>query len=238
LHRNSRPRHDSSVSSVSSGDSGHNTPKGPFSSRRGGSSPPGHASGWDDSVHLPDPGLQVHVNGMATPHSANIAKPLPSLPTLTLGGTSTEPPSAESRNDHFGPRRKRSFPTTLPLPPGLKVSLPEIPVITISPSASGSDTRFFSPISGPQSMMSPITPVSATRRSTPPRRWFLPRVIIPSSGGGLLSPEDRPSNSPPPRRKGEIRCLSYNTLDDQAMARLRGKSDHRPIIGTYSISLE
>lgn len=238
FYRSSRPRLDSSVSSISSGDSGHNIPKGSLS-RRGTSSPqsPGHASGWDDSVHPPDPGNHAHANGMLTPHTA---KPLPDIPSSTLVRIPTNPPPTEPKNDQPIRRRKRSFSvTTLPLSPfGLKVSPPEPPVITLSPSGLDSDSRVLSPTSAPQPMMSPITP-SSPRRSTPPRRWFLPRVIIPS-GVGLLSPEDRPANSssPLPRRKGEIRCLSYNTLDDQAMARLRGKSDHRPIIGTYSICLE
>ena len=37
--------------------------------------------------------------------------------------------------------------------------------------------------------------------------------------------------------KGDIVCLDYNTLDDREMRRLEGRSDHRPVIGTYVISL-
>lgn len=42
---------------------------------------------------------------------------------------------------------------------------------------------------------------------------------------------------PPPvvHRKGEVICLHYGTLDDAAMRRLEGRSDHRPILGTFSV---
>ncbi|KAI5115634.1 hypothetical protein M0805_008636 [Coniferiporia weirii] len=36
-------------------------------------------------------------------------------------------------------------------------------------------------------------------------------------------------------RKGEIIHLGYKSLDDQEMRRLEGRSDHRPVIGSYAI---
>ncbi|KAG6856305.1 hypothetical protein H0H87_005720 [Tephrocybe sp. NHM501043] len=53
-----------------------------------------------------------------------------------------------------------------------------------------------------------------------------------SSGvdGGALAPP-----VPPPPRKGDVVCLSYETLDDRGMRRLEGRSDHRPVIGTYAV---
>lgn len=39
----------------------------------------------------------------------------------------------------------------------------------------------------------------------------------------------------PQRRRGDVVCLSYNTLDDRQMHRLEGKSDHRPVIGAYAL---
>ena len=35
------------------------------------------------------------------------------------------------------------------------------------------------------------------------------------------------------QRKGEVVCLDYNALDDRGMRRLEGRSDHRPVTGTY-----
>jgi hypothetical protein len=39
----------------------------------------------------------------------------------------------------------------------------------------------------------------------------------------------------PPPRKGDVICLGYDTLDDKQMRRLEGRSDHRPVIGSYAL---
>jgi len=36
-------------------------------------------------------------------------------------------------------------------------------------------------------------------------------------------------------RKGEMVCLSYKTLDDRGMHRLEGRSDHRPVMGSFAV---
>ncbi|EMD33400.1 hypothetical protein CERSUDRAFT_118002, partial [Gelatoporia subvermispora B] len=38
-------------------------------------------------------------------------------------------------------------------------------------------------------------------------------------------------------RRGDVLCLGYNTLDDRSMVRLEGRSDHRPVIGSYALFL-
>ncbi|QRW17848.1 phosphoglycerate mutase family protein [Rhizoctonia solani] len=48
-------------------------------------------------------------------------------------------------------------------------------------------------------------------------------------------PEPEPVEKPETRRRGDIVCLSYGTLDDREMQRLGGRSDHRPVIGTYAV---
>ncbi|KAH8094443.1 DNase I-like protein [Cristinia sonorae] len=40
---------------------------------------------------------------------------------------------------------------------------------------------------------------------------------------------------PPVPQKGEVVCLEYRTLDDKGMRRLEGRSDHRPVIGSYAV---
>jgi hypothetical protein len=40
---------------------------------------------------------------------------------------------------------------------------------------------------------------------------------------------------PPIHRKGDVLCLKYDTLDDRGMRRLEGRSDHRPVIGSYAM---
>lgn len=44
-----------------------------------------------------------------------------------------------------------------------------------------------------------------------------------------------PTTSKP--RKGDVICLGYDSLDDKAMRRLEGRSDHRPVIGSFAIYL-
>lgn len=39
-------------------------------------------------------------------------------------------------------------------------------------------------------------------------------------------------------RKGDVVCLGYDSLDDKAMRRLEGRSDHRPVIGSFAIYLK
>lgn len=40
---------------------------------------------------------------------------------------------------------------------------------------------------------------------------------------------------PPSPQKGDVICLEYNTLDDRKMGRLEGKSDHRPVKGSFAL---
>lgn len=75
------------------------------------------------------------------------------------------------------------------------------------------------------------------------------RIVSTSFVWGLLpsflSPHHSPANSfvdliPAELRqprKGDVVCLSYGTLDDQGMGKLGGRSDHRPVIGSYAVYL-
>lgn len=71
-----------------------------------------------------------------------------------------------------------------------------------------------------------------------PSRW---RFFNPFHNSGTASstniPQELPPVTPNPevRRKGDIVCTSYDTLDDGGMRRLEGRSDHRPVIGTYAV---
>jgi hypothetical protein len=68
-------------------------------------------------------------------------------------------------------------------------------------------------------------------------RWLL--GLLPSR-----DPAPAPVSNPPEKKdaslpvihyKGEVICCHYGTLDDSAMRRLEGRSDHRPILGTFSV---
>ena len=64
-----------------------------------------------------------------------------------------------------------------------------------------------------------------------PSRWrFLPFL----NRDAPETPVEHVAFSP---KTGDVVCLSYNTLDDRQMRRLEGRSDHRPVIGSYAVYL-
>jgi hypothetical protein len=80
----------------------------------------------------------------------------------------------------------------------------------------------------------PTTASTTTPNTTIPlsSRWrFLPTLFSLT-----------PAHAEPPAeellaapRKGDVVCLRYHTLDDRGMRRLEGRSDHRPVIGSYAV---
>ncbi|KDR76398.1 hypothetical protein GALMADRAFT_247864 [Galerina marginata CBS 339.88] len=80
------------------------------------------------------------------------------------------------------------------------------------------------------------SPLFAERpQSATPSIWrFLPAFLSPTHNQGPVA-VDAPQSLPPLPLKGDVICLNYSTLDDRGMRRLEGRSDHRPVIGTYAI---
>lgn len=74
-------------------------------------------------------------------------------------------------------------------------------------------------------------------KSTPPVRWRLfPFLTRDNDNSAPPTPTSLASETfLPGPRKGDVVPLSYNALDNQAMRRLEGRSDHRPVIGSYAI---
>ncbi|KAL0573409.1 hypothetical protein V5O48_008557 [Marasmius crinis-equi] len=68
-------------------------------------------------------------------------------------------------------------------------------------------------------------------------RWrFLQSFLTHNPSGSISS--DNSTNAPSSiriPRKGDVVCLSYDTLDDRSMRRLEGRSDHRPVVGSYAV---
>lgn len=94
-------------------------------------------------------------------------------------------------------------------------------------------------VSSPITKESPTSnnPASNTRR-LPGRRWYqFPSVLLMPNANANSAPTAVAPPSPQQKRRkiGDVECLHYGTLDDQGMAKLRGRSDHRPVIGVYSI---
>ena len=93
----------------------------------------------------------------------------------------------------------------------------------------------------PQSQSETVAPVVSPNLNSSlgmerTMRWIL--GFFPGREPTLApSPPEEKEPSPPPvvHLKGEVNCSHYGTLDDSAMRRLEGRSDHRPILGTFSI---
>ncbi|KAJ3813593.1 inositol polyphosphate phosphatase, partial [Lentinula aff. lateritia] len=85
------------------------------------------------------------------------------------------------------------------------------------------------------------SPYNASREpgSTPSKWRFFPFLYhnsTSSTSTDIIStpPTDLSINVP---RRGDLICLSYDTLNDRSMRRLEGRSDHRPVIGSYAVYL-
>ncbi len=74
-------------------------------------------------------------------------------------------------------------------------------------------------------------PHTATHQFT--WRGLIPSFLSPTYTQG--PPQDTVLTAPVMPVKGEVKCLTYNTLDDRGMRRLEGRSDHRPVIGAYIV---
>ena len=115
------------------------------------------------------------------------------------------------------------------------------------PSRAGTTPAKLGP---PSAKTLPTEPVPATTIETfrnNPHRWrFLP--FFRGDSSQTTAPAD-PSLNPGDStemtassiidrpRKGDVVCLGYDSLDDMAMRRLEGRSDHRPVIGSFAIYL-
>lgn len=138
-------------------------------------------------------------------------------------------------------------PTTTDTPLMEVSSLPQPPVSASAvhrkraisathPSPSGA-----APLSGPRRSTFGvlISPLSGSESAAPSRWRFLPNFFSPNSAQPPtveieepVTPVETPAIV---RRKGDVVCLDYNTLDDRRMRRLEGRSDHRPVLGTFMV---
>lgn len=75
------------------------------------------------------------------------------------------------------------------------------------------------------------TPPNSTRwRFFPFRRDTSQSIATQESAVSTLNLVPRPA-------KGDVICLKYSSLDDRGMRHLEGRSDHRPVIGSYAVYL-
>ena len=91
-------------------------------------------------------------------------------------------------------------------------------------------------------LMSPLSGGSNANGENPgtSSRWrFLPNFLSPHSHSDMAVEEQVTPVVTPAivHRRGDVVCLDYNTLDDRQMRRLEGRSDHRPVLGTFVVYL-
>lgn len=65
-------------------------------------------------------------------------------------------------------------------------------------------------------------------------RWLFPRALPTPPD---ISQQGPTLELPPLHQKGEIVCNRYDTLSDRQMRQLEARSDHRPVMGHFSIYL-
>ena len=148
-----------------------------------------------------------------------------------------------SSSDERSLARVHSLETSAP-PAGRGVPLRHANTIsTVVPTGDGSSastTLVSSPLQSPSSpdIISPAT--TSPSPSVPKFRWLLPFFYRDGSNQQSTQQPDpvataTPQPEPPPPRRGDVVCLKYDTLDDRGMRRLEGRSDHRPVIGSYAV---
>ncbi|EJD49680.1 DNase I-like protein [Auricularia subglabra TFB-10046 SS5] len=139
---------------------------------------------------------------------------------------------------HERKHRQMSLPVpltlTAPLPSTTAISPDIVPATRSESDPQSKRTR---------STTAPVLPltVPAPLESPPaqPRRaanWLFARFAKETPA----SPQPMALDAPPPApvyRKGDVLCLEYASLDDRQMRRLEGRSDHRPVIGSYAVIL-
>jgi len=102
-------------------------------------------------------------------------------------------------------------------------SLPSLPVLR-------SDGPLECPPPLPSKDPLPTPPYSTRWRFFPFRRDTSQSIATQESAVSTLNLAPHPA-------KGDVICLDYSSLDDRGMRLLEGRSDHRPVIGSYAVYL-
>ncbi|KAH0833128.1 Endonuclease/exonuclease/phosphatase [Lanmaoa asiatica] len=103
-----------------------------------------------------------------------------------------------------------------------------LPTQKVSEASSDSPSECPPPV--PPKDALPIPPSSNRWRFFPFRRDTFQSIATQESAVSTL-------NFTPHPAKGDVICLSYSSLDDREMRLLEGRSDHRPVIGSYAVYL-
>lgn len=167
------------------------------------------------------------------PLSLNIPKPL-RIPTQTKSteivdeaqdeGRISVRPLTQASDDTTRTSSADAPPTQRTLEAGSdSSSLPFVPVLR-----SDGLPEFPPPV--PPKDILPTPPSSNRWRFFPFRRDTFQSIATQESAVSTLNIAPHPA-------KGDVVCLNYSSLDDRGMRLLEGRSDHRPVIGSYAVYL-
>ncbi|TBU43249.1 hypothetical protein BD309DRAFT_961154 [Dichomitus squalens] len=134
-------------------------------------------------------------------------------------------------------------PPISPLPSGGGVPMRHANTIsTVVHATPNGDTSAVldSPTESPSNALDIAGPASTSPSNpTPMFRWLLPFLYRDGAHQGAPPPSPPATEvfppAPPLPRRGDVVCLKYDSLDDRGMRRLEGRSDHRPVIGSYAL---
>ncbi|TFK50038.1 DNase I-like protein [Heliocybe sulcata] len=129
----------------------------------------------------------------------------------------------------FSSRRRRSGDTSFSKAKTIAAPTQDLTLMTTAARPQDSPTSDIPPAVPPKDVLH--NPLVSKWRFLP----FLYRDAPPSHSTQDRPPTPTAEPIPPRPRKGDVVCLSYDTLDDRGMRRLEGRSDHRPVIGSYAI---
>lgn len=169
--------------------------------------------------HGHDSQSPVSVNVTKSPNVLRHSRSIDTVPTRKMSD-----PSRASVNDsnHIIPRRSSTDThRPSPLDLGLPGSIPTSPAVK-------SEIHDIPP---------PVPPKDSTPTPPASTRWgrFFPFRRDTSASTLTMSESLHVPQGPPPPVRGDVVCLSYRSLDDREMRLLEGRSDHRPVIGSYAV---
>ncbi|KAF8556183.1 DNase I-like protein [Imleria badia] len=166
------------------------------------------------------------------PMSLNVPKP-PRIPARTR---STDTVDEVPENGYVSVR-----PPTPGSDGSTRVSSTDVPPTQKASEASNSPSSSLVPVARSDGLLEcppPVPPKDPLPTPPASTRWrFFPFRRDTSQSIATQESAVSTVNLAPHPAKGDVICLMYSSLDDRGMRLLEGRSDHRPVIGSYAVYL-
>ncbi|KAJ7574421.1 hypothetical protein C8J56DRAFT_1017375 [Mycena floridula] len=151
-------------------------------------------------------------------------------PSFTPFSRFVDPASEVKPAEYFPPLDQRKSAEIEPRKRSASADIVPIPSPPTVVRSSRRATTSAAPISSSEPPRDPV------HRAPAPRWRFFPSFLSHNSNSTSSgASHSQPPDVPLPPRKGDVVCTTYRTLDDRQMRKLEGRSDHRPVIGSYTI---